>query len=172
LDYEVFGPFVLPKTRRLIDHAAAARRAFWEDIEEKCAGLPHAVGCYLFCIGGRPWYAGLAERQAFIRECFSLHKIVAYNSAMNKVGKGAPQLMLIAKMTNRGRFAKPTVNQHKATQFLEDMLIGMTVAANPKAVNIKGTKFLKELKVPGVINTRKGKGAKKSVRFLKSALRT
>lgn len=130
------------------------------------------MGCYVFCIGGRPWYAGLAERQSFNRECFSLHKVVAFNSALNQVGKGIPQLLFIAKMTKQGRFAKPTINKHKATRFLEDMLIGMTVAANPRAVNVKGTKFLKELRVPGVINTQKGKAAKRSVKFLKAALRT
>lgn len=172
MKYEVHGPFPIQKANRLVDHSAAAKRRFWEEVEDIEPGLSEAVGCYLFCIGKKPWYAGMAERQSFERECFALHKLLAFNSALNKVKKGRPQLILISKMTNRGRFAKPTVNGHRASQFLEDMIIGMTLAANAEAVNIKGTKFPKELSVPGVINTPQGKGSKKSVQFLRSALRT
>jgi hypothetical protein len=172
MKYEVHGPFPIQKTNRLVDHSAEAKRLFWAAVDELEPGLSKAVGCYIFCIGKKPWYAGVAERQAFNRECFALHKIVAFNSALNKVKAGKPQLVLMSKMTNRGRFAKPSVNGHRASQFLEDMIIGMTLAANPEAVNIKGTKFPKELSVPGVINTPKGKGSKKAVQFLRSALRT
>ena len=172
MKYEVHGPFKVPRNRRLIDHSPVARRTFWETVDDCETGLSKAVGCYVFCIGRRPWYVGVAERQAFDRECFALHKIVAFNSALNKVAKGQPQLVLISKMTNSGRFAKPTTNAHKSSQFLEDMMIGMALAANPEIVNVKGTKFSKELVVPGVINTPLGKWKKTSVKFLKSALGT
>lgn len=170
--YEVHGPFPIQKANRLIDHSSGAKKLFWEAVDEVEPGLSRAVGCYIFCIGKRPWYAGVAERQAFKAECFTLHKIVAFNSALNKVQKGRPHLILISKMTSQGNFAKPTVNRHMASHFLENMIIGMTLAANANAVNIKGTKFPKELSVPGVINTPKGKGSKKSVQFLRSVLRT
>lgn len=56
-----------------------------------------------------------------------------------------PTLLFIAKRTNTGRFAKPGVNGHKSTRFLEDMLIGMALANNPLLENIKGTAMIKEL---------------------------
>jgi hypothetical protein len=172
MQYEVHGPFLMEKSNRLIDHSSAARKKFWQDVEKSKEGLSKAAGCYVFCIGKKPWYVGVAERQSFDRECFALHKIVAFNSALNKVQKGKPQLVFISKLTNNGKFAKPSVNGHKASQFLENMMIGMALAANPDAVNIKGTKFPKELCVPGVINTPQGKGRRKPEQFLRAALRT
>jgi hypothetical protein len=50
------------------------------------------------------------------------------------------------------------------------MLVGMALAHNPLLENIRGTKFLKELSVPGIINTPQGKAKKKSVQYLKRAL--
>jgi hypothetical protein len=171
LNYDIHGPFRLARVRRLLDNRAETRREFWSSVDDIKGGLSAAVGCYVFCVGKKPWYVGLAEKQSFKNECFAPHKINSFNSALNKM-RGKPSLILISKMTNTDRFARPGVNGHKASKFLEDLLIGMALASNPLLENIRGTKFLKELVVPGVINTTKGKAKKKAVQLLKRVLRT
>jgi hypothetical protein len=171
LNYDIHGPFRLERNGHLVDSRAETRRAFWSSVEDVMNGLSTAVGCYVFCVGKKAWYVGLAEKQSFKNECFTPHKINTFNSALNKM-KGKPSLILISKMTNTNRFARPTVNGHKATKFLEDILIGMALASNPSLENIRGTKFLKQLTVPGVINTTQGKAKKRSVQMLKRVLRT
>jgi hypothetical protein len=47
----------------------------------------------------------------------------------------------------------------------------MALANNPSLENIRGTKLMKELVVPGIINTPQGKAKKKSVQFLKQVVR-
>lgn len=51
------------------------------------------------------------------------------------------------------------------------MLIGMALANNAKLEHAKGTKFIKEIVVPGIISTSTGKAKKASVQFLKEVLR-
>jgi len=169
LNYDIHGPFEVIRSGRLVDKSAKGKRDFWQSVEENVPGLSDAVGCYIFCIGIKPWYVGLAEKQSFRSECFQPHKINAFNSAIDKT-KGAPQLVLIGKLTPKGKFAKPGVNGHKASRFLEDLLIGMALSNNPLLENIRGTKFTKELVVPGVLNTPQGKAKKTAVQFLKGAL--
>lgn len=170
MNYDVYGPFEIIRDGKLVDRSARVKRQFWESVEEEERGLPSAVGCYVFCIGKKPWYVGVAEKQSFRKECFQPHKINAFNSALNKQ-QGKPQLLLISKVTPGGSFAKAGVNGHKASRFLEDLLIGMALARNQDLENIRGTKLMKELAVPGVINTARGKASKNSVRFLKGVLR-
>lgn len=171
MKYETHGPFEIKRSPRLIDRSATARREFWKAIDEGVPGLSYAVGCYIFCIGSKPWYVGLAEKQSFRSECFQPHKINAFNSALDKV-RGTPSLILIAKITPKERFAKPGVNGHKATRFLEDLLIGMALSKNPKLENIRGTKFKKKVVVPGIVNTPHGKNKSKSVQFLREIMKS
>ena len=84
--------------------------------------------------------------------------------------QGKPYLYFISKLTPTGNFAKPSINGHKATEFLEDILIGMALSKNDQLENTKGTKLLKELVVPGIINTPKRKASKGAVQKLKNAL--
>ncbi|MGA7178226.1 MAG: hypothetical protein WBX11_01375 [Thiobacillaceae bacterium] len=169
MNYDIHGPFPVTRSGRLVDKTAIAKKDFWSCVDEEVSGLSAAVGCYMFCMGKKPWYVGLAEKQSFRNECFQPHKINAFNSALDKM-KGKPYLLFLCKVTSTGRFAKPGVNGHKATKFLEDLLIGMAFANNPRLENIRGTKFTKELVVPGIMNTPKGKAKKKSVQFLKQVL--
>lgn len=53
--------------------------------------------------------------------------------------------------------------------FLETMLIGPTLERNPKLLNIKKTKLLREMKVPAVMNSPRAR-ATREVRELKKAL--
>lgn len=170
MKYEIFGPFEVLRSGSLVDRSSVKKQEFWSYVDMEVPGLSDAVGCYIFCVGNKPWYVGLAEKQNFRSECFQPHKINAFNSGLDKAGKGKPNLIFLSKMTSTGRFAKVGVNGHKSSRVLEDMLIGMALANNPMLENIRGTKFLKELVVPGLINTPKGKTKNLSVQILKNVL--
>jgi hypothetical protein len=167
--YRVFGPYAIPRDGVLIAKTAADRREFWSAVEAEADGLPDACGCYVFSIRRRAWYVGLAERQSFCQECFSLHKLNQYNYSLQRVS-GEPQLHLIAKLTPTGRFAAPAANGHRDIEFLETLLIGMALNQNEDLQNIRGTKFLREMRVPGILRTGRGEGRLNSVRSLRDAL--
>jgi len=167
--YKVFGPYSIPRDGVLIAKTPADRREFWSAIEAEEDGLPDACGCYVFSIRRRAWYVGLAERQTFCQECFSLHKLNQYNYSLQRVS-GEPQLHLIAKLTPTGRFAAPAVNGHRDIEFLETLLIGMALNQNEDLQNIRGTKFLREMRVPGILRTGRGEGRLGPVRSLRDAL--
>lgn len=167
--YKVFGPYAIPRDGVLIAKTAADRREFWSAVEAEADGLPDACGCYVFSIRRRAWYVGLAEKQTFCQECFSLHKLNQYNYSLQRVS-GEPQLHLIAKLTPTGRFAAPAVNGHRDIEFLETLLIGMALNQNEDLQNIRGTKFLREMRVPGILRTGRGEGRLSSVKSLRDAL--
>jgi len=77
--YKVFGPYSIPRDGVLIAKTPADRREFWSAVQAEEDGLPDACGCYVFSIRRRAWYVGLAERQTFCQECFSIHKLNQYN---------------------------------------------------------------------------------------------
>jgi hypothetical protein len=169
MHFEVYGPFVLPRGGRHVLRSALDRRAYWESVDDKVPGLSAACGCYVFTVRGKVWYVGLAERQTFKNECYIPHKVLAYNEALQIVS-GTCSLIFIPKITLKGRFARPTVGKIKAVQLLEDMLLGLAISRNPKLTNIKGTKFPKNMVVPGIINTPQGTARSLSVQALKKAL--
>jgi len=175
MEYYPYGQFVIPKTaKNRIDTSKAAMSAFWATVEKEKKGLPEAVGCYVFSIrAGRgllPWYVGLAEKQSFHKECFTIHKLVHYNNTI-AARKGTPVLTLVPKFTSTGRFAKRGKNGHSDIQFLEKMLIGLAVRRNVNLVNIKHTNLLKKMIVPGVLNTPRGR-KKQPVEDFKSLMGT
>ena len=92
-----------------------------------------------------------------------------YNYSLQRVS-GEPQLHLIAKLTPTGRFAAPAANGHRDIQFLETLLIGMALNQNEDLQNIRGTKFLREMRVPGILRPGRGEGRLNSVRSLRGAL--
>jgi hypothetical protein len=67
-------------------------------------------------------------------------------------------LYLIARKTPKDNFCSPSKSGYLDVEFLENMLIGLGIRRNPDLVNIKGTKLLRELNVPGIINTKQGQG--------------
>ena len=111
----------------------------------------------------------MAARQPFCQECFSIHKINQYNYALQSVS-GEPLLHLIAKLTPTGRFASPAIGGHRDIAFLESMLIGMALRQNEDLQNVRGTRFLREMKVPGILRTEKGEGNLGPVKSLRDVL--
>ena len=135
----------------------------WQSIDERIEdGLSGAIGCYIFSIragkGVLPWYVGLAEKQSFRKECFTSHKLKHYNNAIAN-RKGTPLLTLVAKYTPKGKLVGPTGNEHRDIQFLETMLIASCMNRNGDLYNVKDTKLLREMVVPGLLNTPQGKSS-------------
>jgi hypothetical protein len=97
MNFQVHGPFAVARVGRLVGHRARDKKDFWLQVEEQRHGLPDACGCYIFLVGKRPWYVGLAVNQTFRGEVFGSHKINLYNDALNSKKKGRPQLLLLAK---------------------------------------------------------------------------
>jgi len=169
MNYTIHGPFEIRKQKNgLVDNSNFAKKQFWGDVKEKNLSLPYACGCYLFGIraakGIKPWYVGLAGKQAFEKECFGAHKINIYNEALAGK-KGKPVLFFIAKRTKKGKLAKPSKRGHQHSTYLENIMIGVALEKNPKLLNIKKTKFLKEICVPCLINTPKRKPTKSEIDF-------
>jgi hypothetical protein len=157
MEYKIHGCFSMARSGSLISRTKADKHRFWEEVEAEADGLSEACGCYVFMVGKRAWYIGMAERQSFKQECFALHKITQYNEALDKV-QGPPSLMLLPKMTPGGRFAQPTKRGHADVRMLENLLIGAALRRNEELQNVKGTKLLREMNVPGFLNSRRGQG--------------
>jgi hypothetical protein len=163
MEFKIYGPFSMPRTHRgLITTGAKLKRGFWQEVDEAVDELSEACGCYVFAIsppggGAKPWYVGMTGRQGFQRECFQSHKINLYNNALAEYERGIPQLYLIAKLTtSKKTFAKPRSNGHGDVEKLEEVLIGIAYARNQNLLNIRGTAFLRDVVIPGVMNTPPG----------------
>jgi hypothetical protein len=111
----------------------------------------------------------MAEKQSFRQECFGAHKIVQYDAALNEVG-GVPHLLLLPRLTPAGYFSSPSENGHRDIQLLEQLLIGSAIIRNPELRNIKDTKLLREMNVPGFLNSEQGQGRADAVQALRQAL--
>ena len=169
MNYDIFGPFEVPRDDHLTSRNSKKRRSFWKEVHDEVENLPDACGCYILVVRNKAWYVGMAEKQSFKSECFQPHKIVQYDSALSKA-KGVPYLLFLAKMTPSGYFASPGKNGYSDVQALEQLLIGAAIDRNPKLCNIKDTKVLREMNVPGFLNTRKGQATSDAVQEFKRAI--
>lgn len=172
MKFAVYGPFDMPRTGGLIDNSAAAKKLFWQSVESAVPGLSMACGCYVFVVkakrGALPWYVGLTTKRTFKGEAYGAFQVNHYNPpVVGKVGVTG-QMFLIAKETPTGRFAKPSANSHKDIEYLETFLFGVALNRNANLRNAKNTKFLKNICVPGVINSPQRK-PNKHERALKAA---
>ncbi|NKM69386.1 hypothetical protein [Rhizobium laguerreae] len=160
--YYLYGGFELPRDHgRVILGDPDQRRDFWEEVEAHQYGLSDACGCYVFGIrvggGTKPWYVGKAERQSFKRECITTDKLTKYESAMAAMGKGTPLLYFYARATKeKHQFSFPSTAKHRDVNYLEKLLISHALQRNKNLINKMDTKLLREMVVPGMINTPKG----------------
>jgi hypothetical protein len=171
MKYGIFGPFEITRRNRQIHRKDLPE--FWQTIDKHNENfISRACGCYLFAIcasgGIRPWYVGLAEKKSFSNECFNDRNMVNYNEVLAGRKKGIPMMFFIVRLTDSGRFSKPSKNGYYDCQHLEGLLIGAAWKKNSELTNIKKTKHAKDLCVPGLINTPRGAKKSKSVReFMK-----
>ena len=162
--YDIFGPYPLPLDRaRRLARDASQRREFWDNLEELEPGLSYACGCYIISVRGKVWYIGMAEGQDFRRECFTPDKILKIDDSMHD-GGGPACLTLVARKTAGGRFSKPGCNGHRDVRQLELLLIGAALERNTLLLNRSSTAILREVVVPGFINSPSHSGKKASVK--------
>jgi hypothetical protein len=169
MKFDVYGKFSVARNGHLVSRSKQHKREFWEAVEECEPGLSDACGCYVFLIRGRAWYVGMAEKQTFKQECFALHKITQYNEALARVN-GKPSMVFLPKVTPGGRFASPTQRGHSDVRMLENLLIGSALRRNPDLQNVKGTRLLREMNVPGFLNSRQGQGRANAVQSFRRAV--
>lgn len=169
MKYQISKPYGVPRDEHLTSRNPKDRKTFWELVNSDVEGLAGACGCYMLVIRNKVWYVGMAEKQSFRKECFQPHKIVQYDSALKK-GKGIPYLIFISKMTQTGNFCGPSPNGHKDIRTLEQLLIGAAIDRNPQLCNIKNTKVLREIMVPGFLNSGRGQARSSAVQEFKRAI--
>ena len=160
--YYTFGPFEIPrkdgaKGKKALDGSSAAIKSFWEDVERQVPKLSTARGCYVFGMkagkGVTPWYVGQSTT-GFRNECFQASKVNHYHDVINDTTKGTPLLILISRHTKGGKIS--TSLPENEANFVEQYLIGLALRKNPHLKNIKNTKFLRTLQIPGVLNNPAG----------------
>ena len=169
MDFKVYGPYNLPRNKRLIARESKKLRAFWDDLDKDVAKLAQACGCYVFLVGKKAWYVGMTEKRTFEKECFQAHKRNLYNEAL-QIKRTKPKLILIPGLTGKGKFVKPGRNGHKDIEMLERLLIGAAVQHNKKLMNIREAGRLRRMRVPGFINTGQGEARANAVKALKDAM--
>ena len=161
--YYTFGPFPVPRKggaggKKVLDGSKAAINRFWEGVEQTVSGLSAARGCYIFGVnagrGVTPWYVG-QSKTGFKNECFKDAKINHYHDVINDISKGTPVLILLARYTQGNKVSK-TIDPHEV-DFVEQYMIGLALNKNANLRNVKNTKFLRTLQIPGVLNNPLGK---------------
>ncbi|MEF3083063.1 hypothetical protein V3391_12690 [Luteimonas sp. SMYT11W] len=153
----------------LIAADKSSLQSFWQKVDSLYGeDASSGVGCYVFSIragkGILPWYVGLAEKQSLRKECFTPHKINHYNNAI-AARKGTPLLTVIPKYTPKWSLSSPNPSGHRDIQQLEVMLIGNCLTRNKSLLNLRDTKLLREMVVPGLLNSPKGKPANEVQEF-------
>ncbi len=154
MKFGVYGGFEI---RRKKNRHGVFDKDFWESVDDTMDGLPDACGCYVFALQNGAnivaWYVGKTERRTFKTECFQSAKINYYNEALVD-HRGTPLLFLLPRLTDSGtKFSKPTTTGYRDIDFLETLLIGMALERNRHLMNVTKTRLLREIVVPGVINS-------------------
>ena len=154
MNFDVFGGFEI---HRKSNRHGVFDKAFWERVRASEPLLPDACGCYVFAVKNGQnivaWYVGKTEKNTFQRECFQATKVNYYNDVFASKN-GTLLLFLLPRKTGSNRkFSKPTKTGYRDIDFLESMLIGIALERNSSLMNVKKTKMLREMHVPGVINS-------------------
>ena len=155
--FTVCGGF---KIARKANRHGVFDKNFWRQVSDTNKNLPKACGCYVFALQNGnnivSWYVGKTEKRTFEKECFQATKINYYNEVLVD-HNGTPLLFLIPRLTKSGmKFSKPTKSGYRDIDFLETMLIGIALEQNSGLMNVKKPWLLRELIVPGVVNTPPG----------------
>jgi hypothetical protein len=159
--FDMYGPFEIAKNN---GHVASSQPMMWKSAQDECARygydkkeIENAIGCYVFGLRHGenlvPWYVGMTTAQRGFRgEIFQPHKIAHYDSVI-KSRNGTPIMFLIPLLTPEGRFSRGTSNK-SLIEWVEKMLFGVALRRNPDCRNQRDTKFLRNVVVRGVFNSR------------------
>jgi len=160
IEFVPFGPFRLPRiNQKKID--ATARARFWRRIDARHPGLSKAVGCYVFAIiaskGTLPWYIGRTTTASFARETWSARRLAQYQNILRRRRQGTPVLLLVAKRSPGGGFAKPSQSGQAAIDLLRDLVLESALLRNRKLHNRRDTRHLQGISMSGFINAKPGR---------------
>lgn len=130
MNFDVFGPFELPRNelKTLIDRKRLddLRKA----IENEAPGLSDACGCYVFAMrsggGYTPWYVGRTKLNTIFREATSADKLNKYADVLNDTNAdtnqqkiGTPVLFVIPMLAANGDHFKNKNQNLPEINFLE-----------------------------------------------------
>lgn len=157
MNFDVAGPFEIKRfgKKNIINKDSLSD--ICEQLEAYEPGLSNASGCYVFGKRGRgilPWYVGQACKTPLAKEALNSDNRGKYNDVIDS--KGTPVLYVLPKRTSTGKLSKRGSNSSPTMDFLEKWLISMAIDRNPKLINSKKTRYLRELHVVGLFNSKKG----------------
>ncbi len=150
--FESFGPFPIDQGL-----SRPAIKKFWEDVDKRWAGLPGAIGCYVFSLSYRgkkhkPWYVGkTAAKRGFRAEVFQEHKKTHYKEVMEEYANHSPALFLFPMMTDQWGLSRANTSEASTIKWLETVLIGMALSKNPEIRNTSETRLHRNVYVNQVI---------------------
>ena len=174
MNFDVAGPFDVSRhgPKALITKRSVVDLKL--QLEEWAGGLSEACGCYVFALragkGYTPHYVGQSCRNSLLKESLNASNVGTYNEILGEI-KGTPVLFLIPLLTPNGKFRKQTTSDRALPEvnFMEHWLIAEALDKNDELKNNKETKFLRNIHVVGIFNSRHGEATSAS-KALKEAL--
>jgi len=171
--FDVAGPF---KVRRYGSKKLITKQSQTDlklELEKWEPGLSRACGCYVFAIragkGYTPYYVGQACKLAIPYEALNPSNREKYNQACSE-GKGMPVIFALPMRTPKGKFRRKGTGE-RTLDFLERWLIAKALAENPDLINNKETRFLRQIRVVGILNAKQGEATAASARLHKALRR-
>ena len=160
--FDMYGPFELTRVEREIP---ARQPDFWEQVRgsserygSKPEDLEQAIGCYAFGLRHgetmKPWYIGMTVSQGgFRREVLQPHKRDHYDEVTTK-HNGTPIMFLMPLLTPEGYFSRDRTGTKPLIHWVEKMLFGVALRQNLECRNQRDTKYLRNVVVHGIFNSR------------------
>lgn len=166
--FDTCGPF---NYNRVPDEQWRSR--FWEEVDEFWDGLSGAIGCYAFCMShGRsrkPWYIGKTTcRAGFRGEIFQQHKLDKYDEIIARKPRHSADIFLFPLLKNDFQLSFNRSSHKSTIDWLENVMIGMSLASNPDIANVGKTKLYREVYVNGVIGDQYTGRPRNSARLAKA----
>jgi len=162
MHFDMYGPFDLSRENGTVP---ARQPAMWAAVREaSClygdeeAELERAIGCYAFGLRNgdsiMPWYVGMTiAAGGFRREVLQSHKRQHYDHVISRK-RGTPILFLMPLLTQERRFSRDRGTSKPLIEWVEKMLFGMALKRNPDCRNQRDTKYLRDVVVNGLFNSR------------------
>ena len=160
--FDMYGPFELVRDEGRIP---SRQPCFWEQVQhasEQYGSEPQelgqAIGCYAFGLRHgdtlKPWYIGMTlAKGGFRREILQQHKRDHYDEVVG-AHRGAPIIFLMPLLTPEGYFSRDRTGSKPLIQWVEKMLVGVALRQNLHCRNQRDTKYLRNVVVHGIFNSR------------------